>query len=437
MRTIKKITLKLLLLFSFCIIYSNAKCVTITFANNPQYVCTDASSFTASGGNTSVMQGNVGYLLSFSYSTTSATGVTTSGGNYYTNVCLYVDGVPWSPTQGRIFNTTTTHSIAIWGAINLNQGYPSVGSSENITFNITNTIGQLIATYTMKLICVAQAIQGPTSLCINGSGTYSVSHLISTDAITWKSSNSLWHFQNGSSTYTGTLASVTLTAPSTAVSTTITATGLGICDSQAMTITMSSTIPANPGVIVWKNDGSDCEYEVYVPAVTGATSYVWTGTVNGRNYSVETQDPIFGYWNPLSKIVLSVKAKNACGQSTTASSRTFTLPAAPSGCTAAPHPNNRLSDDANANNIAISNTTEIYPNPASQSVNVKFEASKDDNYNINIFDMMGRRVYASNNYFAEGSHEVNIDLKDLSNGIYYVVAGSSDNRTSNKLIIAH
>jgi len=202
-------------------------------------------------------------------------------------------------------------------------------------------------------------------------------------------------------------------------------------------------IPAEPVAISFKQIGGSCYFEAYVLPVAGATSYSWS--TDNTNWTITTTN----YWDnnsnflPKTKWTVYVKTLNSCGSSAIKST-TLTAPAAPSGCMYAVNPNNdnEPSNSTNAsgiaeNNIAVSNATEMYPNPAQQSVNIKFEASKDDNYNINIFDMMGRRVYASNNYFAEGSHEVNVDLKDLPNGIYYVVAGNSDNRTSNKLIIAH
>jgi hypothetical protein len=83
------------------------------------------------------------------------------------------------------------------------------------------------------------------------------------------------------------------------------------------------------------------------------------------------------------------------------------------------------------------NEISVYPNPASQSVNIKLATDKDNNYSISIFNIMGKQVYTSNGNYAEGSHEISVDVKDLSNGIYFVVAGNGENRTSQKLIIAH
>ena len=89
------------------------------------------------------------------------------------------------------------------------------------------------------------------------------------------------------------------------------------------------------------------------------------------------------------------------------------------------------------NNNAAINKIEIYPNPASQLVNINIVTSKDDNYSIIIYDIMGKQVYSSNKYYSIGSHEVNINLTDIPNGIYYVIAGNNDNKTSEKLIVTH
>ncbi len=69
------------------------------------------------------------------------------------------------------------------------------------------------------------------------------------------------------------------------------------------------------------------------------------------------------------------------------------------------------------NKYAANNALKIYPNPASESITVKVEASGLSNASIQINDLLGNTVYNT----STGASDLNvIDVSFLSKGIYFV-----------------
>ncbi|MEY4594116.1 MAG: hypothetical protein RIQ47_526 [Bacteroidota bacterium] len=77
----------------------------------------------------------------------------------------------------------------------------------------------------------------------------------------------------------------------------------------------------------------------------------------------------------------------------------------------------------------------LYPNPTQNEVNVLFNASTARNFNLNIFDMVGKQVYSQSLSMEEGQNKYNINLADLSKGIYFVELINNEERQVKKLVI--
>ncbi|MCW3073567.1 MAG: type sorting protein [Flaviaesturariibacter sp.] len=56
----------------------------------------------------------------------------------------------------------------------------------------------------------------------------------------------------------------------------------------------------------------------------------------------------------------------------------------------------------------------FYPNPAVSFVNFEFEKAYDQGYSIQIFNVLGRKMYQASNL----SQRTNISLTDFTRGIY-------------------
>jgi len=64
---------------------------------------------------------------------------------------------------------------------------------------------------------------------------------------------------------------------------------------------------------------------------------------------------------------------------------------------------------------------DIYPNPASGSVNITFTLASDGEVSFDVFDMTGRYVKnIAHDLFEEDGNEVNWDASQLNPGIYFI-----------------
>lgn len=78
----------------------------------------------------------------------------------------------------------------------------------------------------------------------------------------------------------------------------------------------------------------------------------------------------------------------------------------------------------------------VYPNPASDILNVDFAVNSDMNTRIDILDINGKIVYTSNLGLKQtGSHNTSIDISNLSSGAYFVSIAGAKGRLTKKLIV--
>jgi hypothetical protein len=84
--------------------------------------------------------------------------------------------------------------------------------------------------------------------------------------------------------------------------------------------------------------------------------------------------------------------------------------------------------------MGISNLT-IYPNPASEAAIVSFENTTGTSFDLQLVDQLGRVIMSQNNIQSMGSNLVNIDLTNLSGGLYSIQLTSNQNTISKRLIV--
>lgn len=64
---------------------------------------------------------------------------------------------------------------------------------------------------------------------------------------------------------------------------------------------------------------------------------------------------------------------------------------------------------------------EIYPNPASDLLSIRFDADVPQNIVVSIFDLTGRqRMVLNENFNSTGKHEITIPLTEMEAGMYFV-----------------
>ena len=91
-------------------------------------------------------------------------------------------------------------------------------------------------------------------------------------------------------------------------------------------------------------------------------------------------------------------------------------------------------DSTGINNRNISGM-KMYPNPASESVNVTFSAENAENGQISVMNLMGQMVYNSDVEVMEGYNLINIPVKQLNSGIYMVTIRTNTGISTQKLIV--
>ena len=75
----------------------------------------------------------------------------------------------------------------------------------------------------------------------------------------------------------------------------------------------------------------------------------------------------------------------------------------------------------------------MYPNPANEIVNVEFNTNVSNNINIHIFDLQGKLVLNSNS--ESESNGIQLNISNLSKGMYFVELIGSDFKIIEKLIV--
>jgi hypothetical protein len=80
-------------------------------------------------------------------------------------------------------------------------------------------------------------------------------------------------------------------------------------------------------------------------------------------------------------------------------------------------------------NDLISKTTEIYPNPAKEYINIASYLEKIDN--VKIYNISGQTVFNKNT----NANTININTSNLAKGVYIVDIKANNSKTSKKIII--
>jgi hypothetical protein len=77
----------------------------------------------------------------------------------------------------------------------------------------------------------------------------------------------------------------------------------------------------------------------------------------------------------------------------------------------------------------------VYPNPANDRVTVVFSSYKEEGYNIRLIDISGRTVLNQNNISVIGENQYQMNISELSKGIYMVMLQRGDGVLQSKIVI--
>jgi alkaline phosphatase D len=80
----------------------------------------------------------------------------------------------------------------------------------------------------------------------------------------------------------------------------------------------------------------------------------------------------------------------------------------------------------------------IYPNPSINNSIIQFGIQKSERINVSLYDLKSKLVNElANGFMQKGIYNLTINSKAYSNGTYFIVLTSSNNRIAQKFIVAH
>jgi dienelactone hydrolase len=91
-----------------------------------------------------------------------------------------------------------------------------------------------------------------------------------------------------------------------------------------------------------------------------------------------------------------------------------------------------LTGDVGINEVGNNANFTVYPNPASDAIYLVNKNSNDPVYSIEIYDMLGKRVYQNTQLNISSAYKV--DRNDLPSGLYFVTARSKQGTVTKKII---
>ena len=78
---------------------------------------------------------------------------------------------------------------------------------------------------------------------------------------------------------------------------------------------------------------------------------------------------------------------------------------------------------------------KMYPNPASESVNITFSAENAEAGIVSVMNLMGQIVYTNNVEVNEGYNKINLPVKNFNSGVYMVTLRTNTGISTQKLIV--
>ena len=80
-------------------------------------------------------------------------------------------------------------------------------------------------------------------------------------------------------------------------------------------------------------------------------------------------------------------------------------------------------------------TTRVYPNPATDVLNIEVNASQASEMSISVYNIMGQNVMNQNVNITTGMNTRNINISDLNSGIYFVTVKANGFENTMKFIV--
>jgi PKD repeat protein len=192
-----------------------------------------------------------------------------------------------------------------------------------------------------------------------------------------------------------------------------TQTPVGGCESQAATAVL--TINPSP-VFDLGNNREVCVYKSIILDATAAnaTSYQWS--VPGVTSATLIADTTY-FSVGANMIYVTVTGSNGCFK--TDSIKISFVP-----CTGLEEINNNVS-------------VVVFPNPAQDQINIKFTSVGPETLKVSVVNILGEIVRDETSVNINGSKDLQINLRDLSDGVYLLKFDNNTTSASHQIVIKH
>ena len=78
---------------------------------------------------------------------------------------------------------------------------------------------------------------------------------------------------------------------------------------------------------------------------------------------------------------------------------------------------------------------DIYPNPASSYVSVRFNSADDQSVSVSICDLSGKMLVKNNTQTKAGVNVLTLSVSDLQSGVYLLQLKNSDGSVYNSKLV--
>lgn len=330
-------------------------------------------------------------------------------------------------TQTYSVPSTSGISFYTW-TLPANCSGSSTGNSINVTFNSGFNGGNISVTATS--ICGLVTVPRSKSITVGTPGTPSsitgsangiCSSVISYTCPPQAGATFIWSSTVGTVQSGQGSNSVSISFGSFTTGTISVVASNGCGSSAARTISVKGA-PNTPGVItanpvIWCNNDAGIQFTSSLSGLSGTYTLNWTVLpasaatyVSGQGTNTYTVD-----WNAGNAIV-SLTASNACGNGT----RTF---AASTSCR-----------EAGYTTEQTISTIEVYPNPASDKLNIKYVGEQGGDMSLQLMDVTGKLVLNQTIKVSEVTGTHTIDITGFAKGVYMLHV-SSINKTENIRVV--
>jgi Bacterial Ig domain/Secretion system C-terminal sorting domain/Bacterial pre-peptidase C-terminal domain len=92
-------------------------------------------------------------------------------------------------------------------------------------------------------------------------------------------------------------------------------------------------------------------------------------------------------------------------------------------------------NDKPTNDVVLLEQLSLFPNPATNEVNVQFVGTQSGDYNVSLFNATGKTILAQKVTFNEGNNNASFDVSTLPRGLYVVKVSNGAESFSQKVII--